>query len=352
MSLKRLTIIVPTYNRQKFIFRQIEFWSKLPVNLLILDGSKEPCKNIKGKLSKKIIYYHAPISIEQRLKNSLDFISTDYVAMISDDEFFLHSTLKTCVQFLDINPDFSTCKGQSIGFHWDNNKVLGRLVYQGLKGYIVKNNKSNDRIKEHLFNYQMATLWSVQRKKVFESCIKVISNYSTISSAAAIELGISIVSAYMGKIKVVDDLMWLRSYENKNIWWSSGRIRIPEWWKDKTKKKEHKLFINSIIYNLTDNVGEKLNEMDIRKAMDIYCSAKKEKITKFSYLLKYLMKIIKKYDKINIIKYLFYFFHHIRIKLFEKRCKPLNTLISNTHSEKKEEIDEIIKLISKFHNSK
>ena len=153
MSLDRLTIVVPTYERQKFISRQIEFWSKSPVNLVILDGSKDPYKNIKKILNKKIIYHHSPTPIEQRLYNSLDLINTDYVAMISDDEFFIHSALETCIQFLDKNSDFSTCKGQSIGFYFENNRVLGRSVYPGLKGYTIKNNKSNHRIRKHLFNY-------------------------------------------------------------------------------------------------------------------------------------------------------------------------------------------------------
>ena len=86
MSLDRLTIVIPTYCRQEFILRQIRFWSASLVKVVVLDGSPSSYDvDVKSYGGSNFHYHHSPVSIEQRLGQSVEFINTDYVALLSDD---------------------------------------------------------------------------------------------------------------------------------------------------------------------------------------------------------------------------------------------------------------------------
>ena len=41
LFLKKLTIIIFSYNRQKYLIRTLKYWSNYDIKLLVLDGSSE-----------------------------------------------------------------------------------------------------------------------------------------------------------------------------------------------------------------------------------------------------------------------------------------------------------------------
>ena len=250
--LKKLTIVVPTYCRQKFILRQLNYWEKLPVKLLILDGSPKALEIENLQNSKKnFLYIHNPTSIENRLIDSLDYITTEFVVLLSDDEFFLPSALENCVLFLEKNTDYSSCKGQAIGFDMKSHKLLGMIAYPGLLNYTIGSENPAQRACEHMLNYEMASLWSVQRLFVYSACVKAVSHFFPYSSAGIVEIQFSLVTAFLGKIKVINELMWLRSFENSNIWWKEGNLHVKKWWFEKSYSHEHQNFLSSILFGLS-----------------------------------------------------------------------------------------------------
>tara|TARA_B100001057_G_scaffold500752_1_gene617580 strand:+ start:206 stop:1270 length:1065 start_codon:yes stop_codon:yes gene_type:complete len=353
MSLERLTIVIPSYNRQRFISRQVEFWSKSPVRLVILDGSKDPIRYLKKINSKKIIYHHSQNSLEQRLKKSLNFINTDYVAMISDDEFFCKSSLKSCINFLDTHKDYSTCKGMAIGFNWDGNQVLAFKIYPKLEGYDNNNKSSFERMNFHMKNYEMASLWSIQRSEVYSSCINSVSKYSKYSSAAVAEIQFSLISSFMGKIKVIQNLMWLRSFENKNIWWNEGRLEIKDWWLDKKYSNEHKKFIDSIITFAKNDKNISPKETDVKNAINLYVFESKSYFFKFLIFIKKFIKKILLNNKDSIfVKFLLNIYPINSFKNKEIIQEPIETLAKKFNETEISEIKEIQEIISNFYNNK
>ena len=48
-NLKDITILIPTYKRNKYLFKNLSFWENYNVNIIILDGGKIPInkKNLK-----------------------------------------------------------------------------------------------------------------------------------------------------------------------------------------------------------------------------------------------------------------------------------------------------------------
>ena len=276
-DLSNLTIIIPSYNRQPFIKRQIAFWKNTSVEVVILDGSQtgifpdEWCEN-------NIRYYHKPVSLEDRLKFASTIIRTEYATMLSDDELFVPSALEECLNFLDNNPDYVACKGQVIGFRRNSfiSRCQGVIGYTDLRGYEVTSSIPAERLLEHMSPYAMASLWAVHRADVLKKTLELAGLRPRYSSAAAFELQISLITAWYGKIKVLDRLMWLRSRENRNIWWSFGNVSTIDWLTNKKYKNEIEQFVNDFSFicekdderlNIVKNISLALNEYSLRGLM-------------------------------------------------------------------------------------
>lgn len=279
-DLSRLTLVIPSYCRQNYILRQMDYWSSFEVRLIVLDGSPYP-NDIPNSLMdiRRYFYQHYPVSIEKRLGKSISLVETEYIALLSDDEFFVPTALESCIKFLDENPDYSACKGRAVGFGYGKKSVYGKLVYPGLAGYHIDKDNGEARMRQHMAAYEMASLWSVQRIDVFRECMKAISSGPAYSSAAVGELQISLISAKFGKIKVLEQLMWLRSFENRNIWWQSGNLDIATWWRNSNMSDEHIRFTRTITSAklLGNDLEEIPDEHSTANAVEVYVMFQEQK---------------------------------------------------------------------------
>ena len=281
--LSDLTIVIPSYNRQNYLTRQINYWKDYDVEVLILDGSTVPNYKLQKSASRNINIIHLPESIERRFGVAIAMINTKYAAMLSDDEFFLPTSLASSIKFLEDNPDYSACKGNAVGFRVDSvgSKCNGIQIYPELKGYKIANDKPSARLIEHMAPYAMASLWAVHRTEVLKTGLALAGRRPPYASAAAFEIQLSLITAWFGKIKVLDELMWLRSYENKNIWWSNGNLPIVDWLNHGKYKNETTQFINDLTETLSASVQE------IRDALTAYadfCINREESLSAFQQM--------------------------------------------------------------------
>ena len=56
-NLKDITILIPTYKRNKYLFKNLSFWENYNVNIIILDGGKIPRNKKKFKNFKNSVKY-------------------------------------------------------------------------------------------------------------------------------------------------------------------------------------------------------------------------------------------------------------------------------------------------------
>ena len=42
MNLSKITIVIPSYERQKYLIKKIKYWSNFEVDVHIVDGSDKP----------------------------------------------------------------------------------------------------------------------------------------------------------------------------------------------------------------------------------------------------------------------------------------------------------------------
>jgi glycosyltransferase domain-containing protein len=271
--LERLTIVIPTYNRQTFALRSMQYWSGTDVNIVVVDGTKKNIDSaIISQLRPNIKYIHSPTSFYKRMLSVIDHVETEYVLVGCDDEFYIPSALNSCIKKLSLDHELVTCGGRSALFDWKNNSVTGFGVYPKLKNLKLKDSIPTDRIKKHFSNYTPAHFYSVNRTKIWKIVMKEMCSkkYSFYASA---EIQFEFLMVYAGKTLIIPELMWLRSNENEQMPVSFSQTpRFNKWWVDKEFKKEKNDFIKKIEYSC-----KKINKIknakyspDVENCLEVY----------------------------------------------------------------------------------
>lgn len=210
-----LTIVIPSFNRHEFLLRTMLFWANTGFKVIVVDGSSVKLDSSLVPINNNISYYHIKMGWGRRLLFAASKIETDYVIMASDDEYYVPSGLKSLVEFLDINTDYSSCIGRCLGFEIDENKLFGVSQYPKLNGYSVLSNDPASRVKNHMEDYVMSLVWSVTRTPVWKLAAETYASEEFRLFCQA-ELQFEMILAFAGKSKVLPVLTWLRSIGENN----------------------------------------------------------------------------------------------------------------------------------------
>ena len=239
--LDRLTIVIFTYNRHKFLKRTLNYWSNYNIKLVILDGSDtklvDRCLN-----SKNIKYIYDTRGLYERLATSMNHVDTEFVILGCDDEFYLPSGLCSCIRFLTKEPDFSSCGGRALGFATNKNKLLGIQAYPKLKDLCLDQNLAFDRIYNHFSIYVPSHFYSVIRSSKYENIIKHAFE-KKYNMYAIGELHLEFLVLVSGKSKIIPQLLWMRNEDVAQIADGLPQIRGKKWWFDKYYEDEKLDFI-------------------------------------------------------------------------------------------------------------
>jgi glycosyltransferase domain-containing protein len=247
--LSKLSIIIPTYNRPDFALRNMTFWSGSEVSVYIVDGSLNPIPSSSMKdLTPNIHYHHIGKSIEERIYFATQRIKTEYAMLCGDDEFMVYSGLKACIEFLERNLDFTVCIGRCIGFNPVKNKIYLSPVKDFHRTHFVNQNSVASRIEYHISNYMVTTFYGVHRTESFKFCFEQI-NCRIFSCPYVQETLLEMFAAAYGKSKVLPNVTWLRSSENKPVDIDSfnRKYLISDWFDDDSMKEEVKYF-QALVY--------------------------------------------------------------------------------------------------------
>ena len=113
---EKVTLLTPSYRRQEYISRLVSFYSNIPVNLIIVDGTESGplFDSIDLRSAGSIKYFYQPgRSIFDRLVFATQHLNTPYVAWLGDDEFHVPSGLMKSIKILEQNTKVSSAIGLS-----------------------------------------------------------------------------------------------------------------------------------------------------------------------------------------------------------------------------------------------
>jgi glycosyltransferase domain-containing protein len=256
--LSKLTIVIPTYNRQSYALRNMRYWSDYGATVHVLDGSSLAISELElASLTNKICYHHLPISISERLKLAVDFVVTEYSVMMGDDEFFVPSALESCISELDSNPELVSCMGRCLAFNNSLNGVVGWIAYPEMEDYAILQDDPMQRMVAHMNPYTCSTIYAVTRTPVWKMAMSTIGRRE-FSPFNLNEIQFELVICYQGKSKVIPTLLWLRSSENVPIRDLEKMPRdknylVEGWWLNTSKKAEHIEFLKIMSDALAKN---------------------------------------------------------------------------------------------------
>jgi glycosyltransferase domain-containing protein len=354
--LENLTIIILTYNREHYLRRSIEFYSKYKARILIVDGSKKklPIFDIKN-LPQNFKYIYSLSDYHVRANLALNNISTKYFIFASEDDFFLPASLKNCIKKLSKNIDIISCCGIAMGFDVKKKKkILAFRLFENLKGNNLLYDDPNKRVIKHMSNFVPKHFYSVCRTSLSKNIFKKVFSYEH-KFFSSFELQIETLMPYLGKTVVINELMFLRSLENEPIRGTNPSLDVNlefgKWWSRNHKEKIFFLKKMELIFTTINNYKNYKNECEIEKYYLSYLSFLEKH--KRNFLAKILSEIFQFFPEI-LRSYCKYFLKFIGIKVLEK--KDIETLIDEIKNEgikiNLKEIEEIKKSIINFHNKK
>ena len=231
-SLSMLTVVIPSYCRQDFIIRQCAYWHGSGASIIIVDGSPKPLANNLQKVITDLVditYVHSTAILVDRLKHAATLIKTPYAVMCGDDDFLLESGLCSAIATLEQDQDLVACIGQSLHYHLFNNgsKCSYGTGYDTYK-YEVKHDNVQDRLNASVKSYNAATCYAVTRTFVW---CRSWGSLQRNSCGYIYELEHAFTTYIYGKLASVDDVYWMRSFENppaETV--DNTRLPIEEWW--------------------------------------------------------------------------------------------------------------------------
>lgn len=247
--LKSLTVIVPSYNRQSFLLRQIAYWQNTEAEVILLDGSPDPLsQRVREALRgiPHIQYLHIPEHFTERLAVAGRMIDTPYTVLLGDDEFHLHSGLREAIRHLNKNADVAGCIGQSINFYVSktNKQIAYGSGYSHYK-YEAWEEDVLERFEQAMDSYNAATCYAVLRTDVWKDSWASLLNTSC-KDIWEIQQTLTTYSA--GKFSTVDHIYWLRSHENVSVAESNHfkTPSFPTWWSSTKYADERQRVVEEI----------------------------------------------------------------------------------------------------------
>lgn len=272
--LSKLTIIIITYNRQPYAIRNMQFWSNKSAKVIVIDGSDDPLNSqILSTLNSNIAYIHKVAPFNERVLLSTELITTPYAMLCCDDDFMVPSGIIECIKFLERNSDYSVCNGRIMGFEpkEDGLRIWPEKAHH--QNHIVNQNSFNERIKYHLENFNITTIYGVHRRESLIYCFKFSSNYRY-SSPYVWETLFELLSARFGKSSVLPFPTRLNSQENvpiSNDDWNRN-VYISDWYDDSSNAEEVLIYYDnalSALNSLDNNADKKINERIILMATEV-----------------------------------------------------------------------------------
>ncbi len=109
--MRDLTVIIPPHNRHVYLKRALDYYSDLDIKILIGDSSDTEYPE-KDKLNDNVQYFFLKgLSFADKICELIKKVDTKYTLIIAEDDFYVVDSIRKCTDFLNSNPDYSSCQG-------------------------------------------------------------------------------------------------------------------------------------------------------------------------------------------------------------------------------------------------
>lgn len=274
-NLESLTIVILTMNRPRQLSGVVQYWSKLPVKVIVADGSNLPSSF--EKIS-NVIYLHSKTSYLDRMARAANLVDTEFVALCSDDEVFLPSGLQACLTYLANNSDFVAATGEAVGLIESGGDAQLTLQYPERQNFSLLEVDPILRAKNHLANYRVCGYYAVTRALEWKLIWQSLA-LEEFRPFAIQELQFEAALAFSGKMAVLPSLMWIRNnitspIRGQGISGFDEKAQFGKWWVDSGSAQERNrllAFTQRLFENLIRvRTNLERGSLDLRDVEQVY----------------------------------------------------------------------------------
>lgn len=328
----KCTIIIPTYNRPKYLRRILSYYNGFEenYNIIVADSSS----NENKKLNKKSVLIFSNLEIQyidkylskiepsHKITDVLNYINTKYSVLCADDDFIIPKGINRAVNFLENNEDFSVAQGHYIYFYLKNEDKREQKLCWASSIYLDKSitfPEAESRLAFHLSNYQLPTFYAVHRTELLKMIFKDTVKFTDDDRFG--ELLPSMLTLIYGKMKHMDVLYGAREI----IIDSGGRTskNLNNFIKNGTYEKKYTKFRECLAKALVseEDISKEKAQKLIDKAMNQYLGSSMFKLKLRAGLIAGLKRINGLYALLKK----FYFVYR-RFKTSKKKISVLDKI--------------------------
>ena len=334
-----LTILLLLKDRSELTYRWMDYANmiEIPFKVIIADGGKD--KTIENTLLDRTNYPHVNYEYLRypydktypdyfnKVVSSLSNISSKYVVLASNDDFFIVDGLVKSVKFLLENSEYSSCRGEIGGlFYRDWNDYDFRVPSRVL--YDIDDKIASVRIKKHLEYYQ--DLWyAVQTTQVLKSCFETLQELNP-SDLYLSEIHTSCLTVASGKVRLGNYMYLIRQQNSSgsnalalggNNYYLGRILTTPSW------SGDYSNFLNNTARMMSSTSDTLEDNIDIVSNGYKKCVSKhiiKESIQNMSPTVRFLINNVLRLNVDGYGGYRRYFYRKIYSVLFRVKYKDGN----------------------------
>jgi glycosyltransferase domain-containing protein len=267
--LSNLTVVICSFERPNELLETINYMEPLGVEIVVMDGSTKPSTDSVLSQNPRVRYFHRPEdSYLQRMGLASSLVITPYTLSMADDEYYIPTALESAITFLDENPDYTSCCGETTGFQVSLDGVCWVETYPETRGFEARSTNNFERLKNHLSKYRVCAYYSVVRTGAWVAAWESIAQ-EQFTPFGITEIQFEAAISFHGKMKVLPELMWLRNLVTEPIRISGvegmdDSDSFPAWWVDRSSASDKAAFLSRMTQVLK-NMKKDQSQPDIRQ---------------------------------------------------------------------------------------
>jgi len=244
--LKKLTLVIPTYNRNYYLSRCLWYHAHFPFGeIIVADSSPEEKKVVNRETVQKVremfganiryLEYEPETEkyggdIYRKWGDAVQHVETEYSQICTDKEFLIPTTLNKCLLFLEENKEYSIAKGINYNISKEMNKIRIHPWQISLK---IQIDDSFSRLLSYALFAGSGTMFGIQRSNLQKTVYSNLSRYN-LSDIRFGETLLELQPIIMGKLMCFTDMAFncrdiinfeRGSYESKKS--ESSFLRYP-----------------------------------------------------------------------------------------------------------------------------
>lgn len=216
----RLSIVCLSYERQRFMRRQLAYFANKPVHIVFADGSEKNWglgeRGTIGAMTWNYLHIPGAGTYQERWLKASRMVNTEYVCMMDDADILLWSGLSRAVNFLDCNSDYHYSAGKvaSVFHHKPTNEwITGKWGHWTATYNLDGSQPPEERLINLINDRRTANLfYLVVRSSIFAKLVNIITD-TKYSFNAAIELLWAGFLAINSPYQMGDYPFWMRTDE-------------------------------------------------------------------------------------------------------------------------------------------